>query len=469
MIKRMRSRLAVKVFLITFLLLAACCGATYLCIAHFAPYIYTHDRAEAEELADMLAVTLGELPAEEVHYFIEEYAEIIRQQCDDEYVLHLFDGAGRELSLPLLDAYTGGEISDYQDKNCTAAYSVSIAGRQDDCTVLLTQNTDKESQVVWALHRAWPVLCAVMISVSAVVAFFYTGYMTRPIREISRLSMRMAALDFSGLCPVNRTDEIGVLSQSLNDLSKRLAEALSDLRKANQRLQADIDMERQLERQRAAFFSAASHELKTPITIIRGQLEGMLYQVGRYKDRETYLAQSLEVTGRLENMVQELLALSRLDAPGFAFTPEAVCLNTLVHDRLAAYADLFTQRELTVEERQSPAVYVSGDARLLQKVVDNLVENAAAYSPAGERIVVELRQADGKARLTVENTGAHLPEEEIPRLFEAFYRVDPSRNRQTGGTGLGLYIVKTILDLHGAEIRIENTHRGVRACVQFER
>lgn len=117
--------------------------------------------------------------------------------------------------------------------------------------MLLTQNTDKESQVVWALHRAWPVLCAVMISVSAVVAFFYTGYMTRPIREISRLSMRMAALDFSGLCPVNRTDEIGVLSQSLNDLSKKLAAALSELREANRRLQADIDKERQLERQRA--------------------------------------------------------------------------------------------------------------------------------------------------------------------------------------------------------------------------
>lgn len=467
MIKRVRSSLSVKVFLLTFLIVAACCGGTYLCIARFAPYIYTHDAAEAEELADMLAFTLADIPAEEAPYFIEEYAEIIRRQCDDEYVVHMFDSSGRELSLPRLDVYTGGHIGDYPDADCTAKRSISMAGRQDDCILLLTRNTGKESQAALALQRAWPVLAAVMLSVSIIVAVFYARYMTRPIQEISGISRQMAALDFSGLCPVKRTDEIGVLSQSLNDLSKRLSAALLDLREANQRLQEDIDTERQLERQRTAFFSAASHELKTPITIIKGQLEGMLYQVGRYRDRETYLAQSLEVMGRLENMVQELLTLSRLDTPGYAFVPASVRLDELLHDRLATHEDLFMQRELTVDAEEFPETDVLGDARLLQKAVDNLLENAAAYSPAGERIVVRLRQAYGKAHLTIENTGVQIPQEDISRLFEAFYRVDPSRNRETGGTGLGLYIVKTILDLHGARAEIQNTHQGVLVSVQI--
>ncbi len=114
---------------------------------------------------------------------------------------------------------------------------------------------------------------------------------------------------------MNRTDEVRVLSHSLNDLSKKLAAALSELQEANQKLQADSDRERQLERQRVEFFASASHELKTPITIIKGQLQGMLYQVGRYKDRETYLSEFLEVTDTLEKMVQDLLTISRLDTP----------------------------------------------------------------------------------------------------------------------------------------------------------
>ena len=126
--------------------------------------------------------------------------------------------------------------------------------------------------------------------------------MTAPIKKVSKLSKQMADMDFSGFCSAGRTDEIGVLSDSLNTLSRKLEVALSELQEANQKLQADIDMERRLEKQRVEFFAAASHELKTPITIIKGQLQGMLYQVGRYKDRETYLAQSLEITDTLSSV-----------------------------------------------------------------------------------------------------------------------------------------------------------------------
>ena len=277
----------------------------------------------------------------------------------------------------------------------------------------------------------------------------------------------MADMDFSGLCPVNRTDEIGVLSYNLNDLSKKLAEALSELQEANQKLQADIDMERQLEKQRVEFFAAASHELKTPITIIKGQLQGMLYQVGRYRDRETYLAQSLEVTDTLKRMVQELLTISRLDTPGYTCKKCSLNLSNLINDRLTAFEDLFMQKDLTVERSISPEVSVSGDIQLLQKVLDNLLENAAAYSGAGNQVSVKLWKESEKTILTIENTGVQIPEESIPKLFEAFYRVDQSRNRQTGGTGLGLYIVKTIFDLHGAKIEIANTIQGVIVDLQF--
>ena len=467
MIRKIKSKLSVKVFLITSMLMVACCSVTYLCIAHFAPYIYSHDLAEVEELADMLSEELSHIPKEEVQYFIQGYNDILTKQYDDEFAFHLFQNSGNEIALSDLNEFTGNKIDDYKSTDTTREYEISFADSTEAYILLLAKNTNKESQVVLALQKTLPILSVAILLVSVIAAFFYTWYMTKPIKKISKLSKQMADMDFSGLCPTNRTDEIGVLSHSLNDLSKKLAAALSELQEANQKLQADIDMERRLEKQRVEFFAAASHELKTPITIIKGQLQGMLYQVGRYKDRETYLAQSLEITDTLGKMVQELLTISRLDAPGYICKKSNLNLSNLIIDRITAFEDLFMQKDLTASQSISPEIYILGDMQLLQKALDNLLGNAAAYSGAGNQILIKLWKETETTTLTIENTGAHIPDEAISKLFEPFYRVDQSRNRQTGGTGLGLYIVKTILDLHGAKIEITNTIQGVIVSVQF--
>ena len=467
MIRKIKSKLSVKVFLITSMLMVACCSVTYLCIAHFAPYIYSHDLAEVEELADMLSEELSHIPKEEVQYFIQGYNDILTKQYDDEFAFHLFQNSGNEIALSDLNEFTGNKIDDYKSTDTTREYEISFADSTEAYILLLAKNTNKESQVVLALQKTLPILSVAILLVSVIAAFFYTWYMTKPIKKISKLSKQMADMDFSGLCPTNRTDEIGVLSHSLNDLSKKLAAALSELQEANQKLQADIDMERRLEKQRVEFFAAASHELKTPITIIKGQLQGMLYQVGRYKDRETYLAQSLEITDTLGKMVQELLTISRLDTPGYTCKKSNLNLSNLIVDRITAFEDLFMQKDLTASQSISPEIYILGDMQLLQKVLDNLLGNAAAYSGAENQVLIKLWKETETTTLTIENTGAHIPDDAISKLFEPFYRVDQSRNRQTGGTGLGLYIVKTILDLHGAKIEITNTIQGVIVSVQF--
>ena len=467
MIRKIKSKLSVKVFLITSMLMVACCSVTYLCIAHFAPYIYSHDLAEVEELADMLSEELSHIPKEEVQYFIQGYNDILTKQYDDEFAFHLFQNSGNEIALSDLNEFTGNKIDDYKSTDTTREYEISFADSTEAYILLLAKNTNKESQVVLALQKTLPILSVAILLVSVIAAFFYTWYMTKPIKKISKLSKQMADMDFSGLCPTNRTDEIGVLSHSLNDLSKKLAAALSELQEANQKLQADIDMERRLEKQRVEFFAAASHELKTPITIIKGQLQGMLYQVGRYKDRETYLAQSLEITDTLGKMVQELLTISRLDTPGYTCKKSNLNLSNFIIDRITVFEDLFMQKDLTVEQSISPEIYILGDMQLLQKALDNLLGNAAAYSGAGNQVLIKLWKETETTTLTIENTGAHIPDEAISKLFEPFYRVDQSRNRQTGGTGLGLYIVKTILDLHGAKIEIANTIQGVIVDLQF--
>ena len=467
MIRKIKSRLSVKVFLLTLLLIAVCCFTTYSFILQAAPKNYQYDIEDAGIELSFLPNDLSRVEKENAYIWLENTSELMGELFDNEFELHFFQPDGQEVSLHDINQLVGGQITDFDKVEKSKTYTTSFSDSDLLYTLLLTRNAAKHTQTEEAIQRTLPVLCLVVLLGSIVSAFFYSWYMTAPIKKVSKLSKQMADMDFSGFCSPGRTDEIGVLSDSLNTLSRKLETALSELREANQKLQADIDMERQLERQRVEFFSAASHELKTPITIIKGQLQGMLYQVGRYKDRETYLAQSLEVTDNLEKMVQELLTISRLDTPGYAFNPSHIHLDELIQNRLTANEDLFMQRELTVEKDISPEVCILGDLQLLQKAVDNLLGNAAAYSPAGERITVKVWQTAEKAHLTIENTGVHIPGGDIPKLFEAFYRVEQSRNRQTGGTGLGLYIVKTILDLHGAAIKIENTAQGVMASVQF--
>lgn len=467
MIRKIKSRLFVKVFLLTFLLIMTCCFITYSFILRAAPKIYQYNIEDAEWWVCFLPDELSREEKDYAYIWLESTEESIQDNFEDEFELHFFQADGQEVSLHNINRSIDGQITDFDKIEETRTYSVTFVDSDSLYTLLLTRNTAKHTQTEEAIQGTIPVLCIVVFSGSVVSAFFYSWYMTAPIKKVSKLSKQMADMDFSSACSTGRTDEIGVLSESLNVLSRKLSATLSELQEANQRLQADIDLERKLEKQRIEFFSAASHELKTPITIIKGQLQGMLYQVGRYKDRETYLAQSLEVTDTLERMVQELLTISRLDTPGYICKKCNLNLSNLISDRLTAFEDLFVQKDLIIEQFISPEIYILGDIQLLQKVLDNLLGNAAVYSGAGNRIIVRLWKENERSNLAIENTGVHIPDENIPKLFEAFYRVDQSRNRQTGGTGLGLYIVKTILDLHDAKIEIVNTVQGVNVSVQF--
>lgn len=224
-----RSKLSVKVFLLTFALMAGCCFVTYWCVARFSPYIYSHDLSEGEEIALQLSQIMSECDPAEIGYFVAEEREMLKNFCDDEFVFHIFDSTGAELSLPQLSERTGRRIEDYEGKDTSGRYTVSLADGTEKYKLLIAKNVDKESQIIEALRKSVPVMSIIVFVISFVAAFFYTWYMTESVRKISRVSERMAVMDFGRLCPVKRTDEIGVLSGSLNELSEKLSSALSEL------------------------------------------------------------------------------------------------------------------------------------------------------------------------------------------------------------------------------------------------
>ena len=308
------------------------------------------------------------------------------------------------------------------------------------------------------LVRLLPLITAAILLVSVVGAYLLSRYYSRPLIAISQTARQMAALDLTGQCEVRRQDEIGVLAASLNEMSAQLSTALADLQAANGQLKQDIEREREQERQRVEFFTAVSHELKTPIAIIKGQLEGMIYQVGDYKDRDTYLRHCLKTTNDMEALVKEILAAARLGGSDFRLVCTDLDFSGLLQSGCRKFLGPMEDKQIALTLAIQPGVHCRGDLRLLEKAFDNVLSNAVAYSPAGARITVRLQEGV----CTIENTGIQIAEEDLARLFTPFYRVDKSRSRNSGGSGLGLYITKTILDRHGIRHTLANTENGVK-------
>jgi len=311
--------------------------------------------------------------------------------------------------------------------------------------------------------RIMPYILLLALGLSALIAYVYSRRITRPIVALSNTAEHLAGLDLSWRSPIKREDEIGVLSDHLNAMAEHLDRALTQLQESNRRLQDDMERERALERQRADFFAAVSHELKTPITVAKYDLEGMIHGIGRYKDRDTYLAHAYQVVGKIEALVQEIMEVTRLSSNQIPLHREGVDFSALVLACCKGYQALAAHRDIALEYEIPPGVTAEMDRRHMERAVSNLLANAVSHSPAGSRVTVTLTETS----LEVTNTGVTIPAEDLEQIFLPFYRVDASRSRHTGGSGLGLYLVKMILDLHGYGIEIKNEGLGVSTTVTF--
>ena len=488
---KIRESLTVRIFLITCFILLGAGGVTFGLIAWATPISYT--AVVSEDVLSQMDVLAADLSQTDFNDCAERLDRFILTANAD---ILLLDENGRwvDTGSRLSSPYAEGEnttwvmgvestltiapaedswfqVSDVLTSGDTAFsiagketlyMAVTFADRTEVYDLYVTPRLQAENQAVSALRKVAPGLLLVLLIFSLLCAWIYSRYITRPIVGLSATARRMAELDFEGQCWEGRRDEIGVLGRSLNQMSRRLSAALEELKNANDALRSDMEQERELERQRLAFFSAASHELKTPVTILKGQLTGMLDGVGVYRDRDKYLARSLQAALRMEGLVREILTVSRMESGGGTQDWTPVELSALAEEQLELDLELLEQRGLRLSRSLAPGLWVRGDRSLLAKALGNVISNGALYSPEGAELLVSAWAEDGTAVLTVENTGAHIGEEALPRLFEAFYREEQSRSRLTGGSGLGLYLVRIILDRHRAAYHIENTGRGVR-------
>ena len=490
--KKLAESLTARIFLITALILLCAGTVTFGMIAWATPLTYTSVfNDDLARQVDDFAATLADTNLEDCGPLLDGF---IRSSGADAALLDP-DGrivnVGSQLAIrPVYEdesVMTGDSIASAAAQSVTwesgteagSAVTVTVSGEtaiaadvqfadQDETySLYVVPRVRAENLAVRALAQIAPWLLLALLIFSLLCALVYSRYITRPIVRISAIAGKMAELDFHWECGGQRRDEIGSLERSLDQMAHRLSASLCDLEEANRALRGEVEREKELDRQRMAFFSAASHELKTPVTILKGQLSGMLEGVDVYRDRDKYLLRSLQVTGRMENLIQEMLAISRMETGSAVIRQDPVDLSAVLRSQTALDADLLEQRGQRLISSLAPRIMVTGDNSLLGKAVGNLLSNASLYSPEGAEIRVWCGMMQDRPAFTVENTGAHISEDALPHLFEAFYREEGSRNRKTGGSGLGLYLVRMILERHHAACTIENTEDGVRAAVVF--
>lgn len=309
--------------------------------------------------------------------------------------------------------------------------------------------------------------CVILVSV--LLAWYFSKRITEPIMELATLSQKMADLDFDAKYTSGGSNEIGVLGENFNRMSERLEQTISNLKEANYKLQKDIEQKEKRENMRSEFLGNVSHELKTPIALIQGYAEGLKEGVNDDPEsREFYCEVIMDEAGKMNRMVKNLLALNQLEFGEDDVQFERFDITSLISGVLQSLDILIEQKEAQVIFRHKNPVYVWADEFKVEQVVRNYVNNALNHVDGEKVIEIKITQENDMAKITVFNTGTPIPEEDLPHIWEKFYKVDKARTREYGGNGIGLSIVKAIMDSFGKGYGAINHTNGVEFWFELD-
>lgn len=467
-------RITYKLFMTTFLILLAFAVLIYLTLYFFLPTFYEQYKTDQlqtgiEEIIDKSK----DLTFQNAIPLFDEYAQ------KNNAMISLQNKEGLIIYSPSFTFIQGGTQAKIFAKaaplgsldNLRNSYEVTMPIQFQDGTLTLVvfatfQPIDEATQV---LVRFLPYISIIVLVIGVGSAYIYSRFITKPLIYINEGAQKMANLDFSEKIEVRSIDELGELSNSLNDMSINLQQAMFDLQKANQQLKSDIEKEREIETKRREFFAIVAHELKTPLTVMKGYLEGMIYNIGPYQNRDQYLKKNHQIIESMEQLVREILSMSKLEQHTFKLQVEEVNLSELMDTIIKDLEFFASEKDIQIIKQIDSDLFVYTDCVLLEKACKNIIHNAVMYSPHGEKVYIQLTQDSKHSHIQMQviNTGVKIKEENIQDIFKPFYRIEKSRNRNTGGSGLGLYIVKQIFEALGIRYSINNVEQGVQFFVSI--
>ena len=309
----------------------------------------------------------------------------------------------------------------------------------------------------------------IAVIVSIILTMWLSGRFTRPIKELTVLSQRMADLDFDAKYTSGGEDEIGQLGEHFNKMSETLEKTISQLKSANNELQRDIERKNKIDEMRKEFLSNVSHELKTPLALIQGYAEGLKECINDDADsRDFYCDVIIDEAGKMNTMVKKLLTLNQLEFGNDTVEMDRFDLAALISGKIQSTRILAQQKEAVLSYEGPSEMQVWGDEFKIEEVLTNYLSNALNHVDGERRILIRAHVENGKARVSVYNTGKPIPEEDIDKIWDKFYKVDKARTREYGGSGVGLSIVRAIMESMHQGYGVKNCGDGVEFWFELE-
>lgn len=353
-------------------------------------------------------------------------------------------------------------MEDRLDKRLQTSF-LALFGKMDNGNYIsLTLPVASIHDSVLVANKFFVLTGIITLVIGFVLLYIITKKLTRPIVELNNIAQKMSALDFSKRYKSRSKDEIGELGESINTLSDRLEMTISELVEANNKLKSDIENERRIDSMRKEFVSNVSHELKTPIALIQGYSEGLKLNINDDEENKNFYCDVIiDEAGKMNRLVKELLELSIIESGQAELEASTFELASLVNFVVRKNMLLLKEKEVVPVVDVPASINIRADYDKIERVLVNYLTNAINHVDKNGIIKIAAFKTGHKARISVFNSGIHIPEQSIDKIWDSFYKVDKARTREYGGTGLGLSIVRALLDLHGFNYGAVNTDNGV--------
>ncbi len=397
-------------------------------------------------------------------------AAILGQQTGENVKALYQDNSNKIVLHQLTNDGMGGASDRIDDLNAPKNSFIESFGYLSDNQTMIIMSTPVSSlkESVNLFNRFFLYISLSTLSLGLIFIYFMTKRITSPILSLADISDKMGKQDFNTKYMGNDKDEIGILGNNMNMMSDNLKVAIEDLRLANEMLKDDIRKKDEIDQMRRDFIANVSHELKTPIALIQGYAEGL--NEGLCEDEESrkyYTEVIIDEAVKMNKTVKQLLTLSALESGTQVMEMQKFDIVELINGVISSTSILLNEKNVKIKFNEKNPVWVIGDEFKVEEVVTNFTSNAINHVSTDGEIIISLNKyynnqySENRCRVSVFNTGNCIPNEDIEHIWDKFYKVDKSHSRQYGGTGIGLSIVKAVIEAHNCDCGVRNLENGV--------